>query len=109
MTKVVTLRESKTRRSLPKQARNEFMTCEAGMYWSGNARLFAAAVRAEKTGESLDEIYDLSAARMALAKSRGSLSQRPRIKKSSVTPCLATSKAAKVSVIGLRPFSNRDQ
>ena len=80
------------------------------MYWKGSERLHLLAVRAEQTGESLDQLFfEDSTRRIFSARSMGSLSHLPRMRKSSVTPNLSTSSAAKASVIALFPFSNLDQ
>ena len=57
-------------------------------------RLFELALIAYRTGESLDQLasMDLAAARSFSATSSRSVSQRPSIKKSRVTPNLSTSK-----------------
>lgn len=78
-------------------------------YWRGSERLYRLACRAAMTGESLDQLVRDSTARILAARSNGNLSHLPRIRKSSDTPNLSTSKAAKGSVIALFPPSKRDQ
>lgn len=77
-------------------------------YWFMNTRLYFLARRALRTGESLDQLF-FSTSRILDAKSNGSLSQRPNIKKSSVTPNRSTKSAANASVMGRLPPSKRDQ
>jgi len=88
-----------------------FYSFEGGvMYWKGSERLHILALRAAMTGESLDQLFfEDSTRRIFSARSMGSLSHLPRMRKSSVTPNRSTSKAAVASVIALFPFSNLDQ
>jgi len=78
-------------------------------YWDGSEPLRAAAERAAVTGESVDQLFWASMARIRSAKSSGNAPHLFRMRKSSVTPYRSTSKAAIVSLMARRPFSNRDQ
>lgn len=55
-------------------------------YWQHEPQLFLAALKASLSGQSLDDLMRASALRKDADRSTGSLSQRPKIKKSKVTP-----------------------
>lgn len=79
------------------------------VYWDGNPRLLRAALAAIEADASADECYFSPRSRIFVARSSGSLSHLPSIRKSKVTPNCATRRAAVVSFMARRPFSNRDQ
>ncbi len=78
-------------------------------YWADNMRLYELALRAARTGESLDQLFFASTDRSSSARSEGNFPHRPSIRKSIVTSNRSTKSAAIGSVKARLPFSKRDQ